>query len=307
MSKLWLTLLAILPGGCLFVAFGVSLRWWMRRRRERRRRLSMIYLRTLLLRCDGRGQARFPYIDRPGADMALAEAIAGLRRVTYGCDAAVLRSVVRSYDLEEKLLRRLRRPGADRPRLLALLSALPLGSRMVERLAPYARSRSREVRFYALLARLVADPGQAIPLLRDFPDPLSRFECAELTALMRRGALPLPCEPLLQASEENLRRVGLCIARHFGIDGVRGLVLGLTSDDRVGCEAMETLCDLHLAFPRRTDVSDGALSAEQKRALLRRAAYEGYALRAVEHLLCGEERIAFERLAATYKSAVLWS
>ena len=75
----------------------------------------MIYLRTLLLRCDGKGRARFPFVDRPGADRALAEAIAGLRRMTYGCDAAVLRSVVRSYDLEEKLLRRLRRPGRTVP------------------------------------------------------------------------------------------------------------------------------------------------------------------------------------------------
>lgn len=307
MNRMGWILLTALPGGCLLVALGAALHWWRLRRRERRRRLAVIYLRTLLLRCAGRAEARFPFAGSPGADMALAEAIADLRRMTYGCDAAVLRSVVRSYDLEEKLLRRLRRPGANRRRLLALLSALPLGSRMAQRLAPYARSRSREVRFYALLARLVADPGQAIPLLRDFPDPLNRFECDELTALMRRGALPLPCEPLLQAPEENLRRVGLCIARHFGIEGVRGLVLGLISDERVGCEAMETLCDLHLAFPGASEVRAGALSSEEKRALLRRAAYEGYALRAVEHLLCGEERIAFERLAATYKSPALWS
>lgn len=307
MSKVWLTLLVLLPGSSLLLVVWLVGRWLIRRYRERRRRLSLIYLRTLLLRCGGRGRARFPFVDRPGADMALAETIAGLRRMTYGCDAAVLRSVMRSYDLEEKLFRRLRRPGANRPRLLALLSALPLGTRMAERLEPYSRSRSREVRFYALLARLAADPARAMELLRDFPDPLSRFECSELLASMRRGALPVPCDSLLQAPEENLRRMGLCIARHFGIDSVRGLVLGLISDERVGCEALETLCDLHLALPDREERKPGPLSAEEKRSLLRRAAYEGYALRAVEHLLCGEERIAFERLAATYKSAALWS
>lgn len=306
MSKLWLTLFVLLPGSCLVMGGVLALRWLIRRRRSRRQRLTMIYLRTLLLRCDGKGRARFPFVDRPGADRALAEAIAGLRRMTYGCDAAVLRSVVRSYDLEEKLLRRLRRPGADRPRLLALLAALPLSSRMTVRLAPYARSRSRAVRFYALLARLAADPGEALTLLREYPDPFSRFECAELLALMCRGGLPLACDTLLRASEENLRRVGLCMARHFGIDSVRGLVLGLASDERVGCEALETLCDLHLALPDRW-AGSGPLSAEERRSLLRRAAYEGYALRAVEHLLYGEERIAFERLAATYKSAALWT
>lgn len=306
MNKLWLTLFVLLPGSCAVAALVLGLRWLIRRRRERRRRLTVIYLRTLLLRCDGRGRARFPFVERPGADRALMEAIAGLRRMTYGCDAAVLRSVVRSYDLEEKLLRRLRRPGADRPRLLALMSALPLSSRMVARLEPYARSRSRTVRFYALLARLAADPGEAMTLLRDYPDPLSRFECDELMALMCRGGLPLACDTLLRAPEENLRRLGLCMVRRFGIDSVRGLVLGLASDEKVGREALETLCDLHLALPDRF-AGDGPLSAEERRSLLRRAAYEGYALRAVEHLLYGEERIAFERLAATYKSSALWT
>lgn len=299
---------AVLPGGCLLVGLALLLRWADRRRRERRRRLSMVYLRTLLTLCGGRRSlCGFPFIERRGARMALAEAIAGLRSVTYGCDAAVLRSVVRSHDLEQLLLRRLRRPFADRKRLLALLAALPLSGRTAALLERYARSRDRDVRFCALMARMAADPGRALELLREFPDTLTPFECAELMTLMRRGVLPLSYRALLQAPEENLRRVGLRIVRHFGIGQATGSVLALASDPRVGREALEVLCDLHGPLPAGIERADGTLSGESRRSLLRRAAYEGYALQGIEHLLYGEERLNFERLASSYKSAALWA
>ncbi len=308
MSKIWIVLWVVLPGGCILVGIGLLLRWLGRRRRRRRRRLSMVYLRTLLALCSGRWRpCGFPFIGRRGARMALVEAIAGLRSITYGCDAAVLRSVVRNYGLEALLLRRLCRPFADRRRLLALLASLPLSARTAALLEPYACSRDRDVRFYALAARMAADPGRAVTLLREFPDPLTPFECAELMTLVRRGLLPLPCETLLQAPEENLRRMGLRIVRHFGIEEATGLVLGLTSDRRVSREALEVLCDLHGPLPSGIERSGQALSGETRRSLLRRAAYEGYALRGIEYLLCGEERLAFERLSATYKSAALWT
>ncbi len=308
MSKVWIVLLLVLPGGTVLVGIGLLLRWLGRRRLVRRRRLAMVYLRTLLARCCGRWRpCGFPLIERRGARMALVEAIAGLESITYGCDEAVLRATVRTYDLEALLIGSLGRPFADRRRLLALLASLPLSIRTAALVEPYTFSRDRDVRFYALMARISADSGRAMQFLREFQDPLTPLECAELMTLVHRGRLPLRYEELLQASQENLRRLGLRLVRHFGIVQAAGLVLALTSDKRVGREALEVLCDLHGPLTLGIERSGKTLTQEMRRELLRRAAYEGYALRGIEHLLCGEERLAFERLSATYKSAALWT
>ena len=297
----------LLPGGTLFVLAGALVRRWMVRRRARMRRVELVYLRTLVAMCGGRWNLyRFPWMGCPGSRSALAEAIAGLCRATCGCDRTLLRSVMRSYDIERMLLRRLRRP-FGRARTLALLSALPLESSSLRKIEPYARSRSHRVRFYALLARLSAAPARAMELLRSYPDAWTDFECRELLALLRRGVLPLPCEPLLRAPEANLRRLGLCIVRHFGVETASERLLALSSDDRMRREAIETLCDLHRPLSGAAGEAWRSLPAGERRALLRRAAAEGYALRGVEELLCGDERLYFERLAATYKSSALWA
>jgi len=307
MSKIWLLLAVLLPGGTLFVLAGALVRRWMMRRRTRMRRLELIYLRTLVAMCGGRWNLyRFPWMGSPGSRSALAGAIAGLCRATYGCDRTLLRSVMRSCDIERMLFRRLRRP-FGRARTLALLSALPLESSAMRKLEPYARSRNRQVRFYALLARLSAAPARAMELLRAYADEWTDFECRELLALLRRGVLPLPYEPLLQAPEANLRRLGLCIVRHFGVEAASERLLALSSDDRMRRETLEALCDFHRPLSGAAGEAWRALSGEERRALLRRAAAEGYALRGVEELLCGDERLYFERLAASYKSSALWA
>ena len=308
MKHAWLLLLFLLPGGSVMLTAAALFRRLGRRREAWRRRLSTLYLRSLVACCGGRPErCGFPLIDRPGARMALVEAMAGLQSVTCGCEAAVLRSISRRYGLEELLLRKLRRPFADRRRLLALLALLPLHRATAGRLDRYAVSRQREVRFYALMARLAADPDGALTRLRDFADPLTPFECSEVMTLVRRGVLPLSYEKLLRAPETNLRRLGVRIVRHFGIERAVPQLLLLASDPLLRREVLETLCDLHMPFRGAAVRAGRALTDEERRSLLRRAAYEGYALSGIEQLLRGDERRDFERMAATYKSSVLWS
>ncbi len=297
----------MLPGILLLLLLALSLRRLCRVVAARRRRLSLIYLRTLL--GNGRGGRSlygFPFIDRRGGRLALCEAVALLRRMACDCDPPFLRSVVRTYDLDSLLLKRLRYP-FGRNRTLWLLASIPLGRRSAEELACYTDRGSRPERFALLLARMNADPSHAGELLDAFDEPLTLFECREVMALLLRGSLPLPYLQLLASDRENQQRLGLCIVRHFSLRTALGRVRELLEDPKVGHEALQLLCALGEPLSDRAAVAARKMAPEKRRSLLRRAAQRGYALQGVEQLLSGEERLYFERLAASYKSAELWS
>ncbi len=304
MNRIFSLLLLLLPGSFVLLGLFWVVHCLLGRRRALRRRLGVVYLRTLLAVCCGRTRYSLPLIHRPGARLALADAVAGVRRTVADCDLRMLRSVVRCYDLERLLLRRLRLPWA-REESLRLLATLPIGPLSASRLARMRPPYRRMERFYRLLARMNASPNEVVPLLRRFGEPFTTFEQRTLLSLVVRGALTLPCGELLRAHEENLRRLGLRMVRHFNLLREIPRVQALVSDLRVGGEALMTLCDLGVPLA----AGDGTLrlNEAERRALLRRAAYAGYTLRGVESLLRGEERCDFERLAATYKSPELWS
>lgn len=292
-----LLLLSALVASCLLVLLA-----WRARLHRRHDRLVLLYLRSLMARCMGRRRYAFPFLHLPGARMALVEAVARLRALAIDCNPMVLRSVVRAYDLERLLLRRLWRP-LVREESLRLLALLPVSQTTARRLAMLPPPRSRRVRFALLMARLNASPREALPLLRAFPDDLTPFECRTLVAMVVRGSFCPGYRELLEASEPNLWRLGLRLVRHFGLVQALPLVGRLAGRWEVASEALRTLCDLGLPLMAPSPL----LSEAERRSLLRRAAQAGYALQGVERLLRGEEHIWFEQLAATYKSVELWS
>lgn len=302
--KLWLGLLLALPGAFVGVVAALLVRGWLRRRAVWQQRLALLYLRTLTAMAGGQCRLYgFRFIDRPGARLALAEALAVMNRTWLDGDPALLRSVMRGYDLEELLLRRLRLPWM-RPRALRLLAHLPVSRQTAQRLERMPRPRHREVRFALLRARINASPVQGIDWLRAHRDPLSPLECRELMTMLLRGSLPIAYGPLLMAPEENLRRLGLCLVRHFGIEQAVGRVRALTADAGVGREALEVLCDLHHPIP---EFASAPLTPRERRILLHRAAAEGYALQGLGEGLSREEQQAFKRLAACYTIAQRWA
>ncbi len=273
-----------------------------RRLHRRHERLTLLYLRSLVALATGRRRYSFPHLHRVGARRALVEAAARLRALALDCNPEALRSVVRAFDLERMLLRALRSPFRREERL-RLLALLPVSRRTAERLAALPPPRRRRVRFALLLARLNASPREAIPLLRAFPDDFTPFECRSLLAMVLRGALPLGYRELLEAPNNNLRRLGLLLVRHFGVVQALPLVRRLADSRELAPEALRTLCDLGLPL----GAHGNHLEERDRRSLLRRAARAGYALQGVERLLRGDERIWFEQISASYKSLELWS
>lgn len=282
----------------------------LRRRRElwrndilRRRYLHIV---MFALYADDGAVPRFPMLRRAGARLLLAETLAGVAAMTYGLDMTVLRRIVKAYGLDRWLLRRVRRvQGYRRARYLALLASLPVDGTVARRVVRYGRSRNRSVRFQALAVRLAAEPMSALRLLADYVWPLTESETAQIMALLRRGMLPVAYEPLVASPCGNLRRVGLCIVRQFGIEEAEPLLLRMLADARtpeLDAEALRTLCTLRRPLIRR-EVRDcvGRMSASERRALLRCMVREDYAPRFLHRIFDQGECGYYETMVKSYK------
>lgn len=285
----------------------------LRDRRDRGRdavlRAKYLHILMLALAAPTAPPPLFPQFRRPGARMLLVEAVAGVVAVTYGLDPAPLRRVVARYGLDGWLLSRVRRlRGYRRARCLALLSRLPVDGRVAAAAGRYVRSRNRYVRFYALAVRLSADPATALRQMGEFPYPFSTAEVAEIMALLRRGMLPVAYGPLMASAERNLRKVGLCIVRQFGIEEAEAELLRIVAEDEVeelGLEALYTLCSMRRPLGRAEVAARIArMNAPERRALLRHMAFEGYTPAALRRLFDADERPYYESLVRSYKRSL---
>lgn len=284
--------------------------------RERRRRGRDAVLRTkylhilmLWLTAPSATPPLFPHLRRPGARLLLAEAVAGVVAVTYGLDPAPLRRVVARYGIDSWLMcRARRRSGYRRARCLALLSRLPVDGGVADASARFIRSRNRYVRFYALAVRLAADPATALRRMGEYPQPFCAAEVAEIMALLRRGMLPVAYGPLLSSPHGNLRRVGLCIVRQFGIEEAEAQLLRIVAEDEsdeLGIEALYTLCSMRRPLGRGEVAQRIArLDPARRRALLRHMAFEGYTPGALRRLFDPAEHPYYETLVRSYKRSL---
>lgn len=304
-------ILAALAAGALLTGCAV-MAVNRRRRTQWDAQLARKYLRLLLWEqlAPETVPIRFPLLGRPRARMILAETIAELVRSTCGLDPEPLRRVVRECRLDRYLLRCAARCRGDRRAYcLALLGALPLGSRTVRRLGRYSRSHNAHVRFQSLMGRLAAEPAKALQLIAAHPAPLSPDECAAIVALLCRGILPIAYEPLIASPDRNLRMVGLGIVRRFGIEEAEERLLQLTgTDPEMRREALYTLCALHCRLSRESVMRALALLTDgERRALLRFMVTEGYSVRSLAMLFRAEDRPYFEHLADSYKRRIVCS
>ena len=269
----------------------------------RRRYLHIV---MLALFADERIVPRFPMLRRRGARLLLAETLAGVVSLTYGLDVALLRRIVGRYGLDEWLLSRVRfSRGYRQARYLALLAALPVSREVARRTGRYGRSRNRYVRFYALLIRLMAEPAAALRCISDYSWPFSDAEVAEITALLRRGVLPVAYEPLMASACTNLRRVGLSIVRQFGIVQAEPLLLTMLSGQE-GVDALYTLCALRRSLARREVVAlVSRFSSGERRALMRYMARTGYSPRLLRRLFDRDECAYYDTIVQSHKRCLV--
>lgn len=284
------------------------------RRKQRDAELAQQYLRIVLLSLAS-GRRRVPVFPRlrcAGARHVLAGVLVRLTASTYGLDPDPLRRIVKETGLTGYLLRRARRTrGCRRAWYLSLLSRLPADDAAAETAAAYAADPNRYVRFYALMVQLAADPSVSLKLLAAYPDPLTAFELAEIMAVLRRGVLPVAYEPLVDSSCRNLRSLGLCIVRQFGIEEAEDALLRIAEADdapELGREAVYTLCALQRPLGRYEVAKRvKAMSRAERKSLLRYMALEGYAGEALTGVFSRDEAPYFEALVHSYKRPLVCS
>lgn len=274
--------------------------------------LSRRYMRvvtTLILSNEGL-PTHFPMMERRGAHEVLSRVLATVASSLYGPDVVAVGRMARDNGVDEWLLRRAHRTrGLKRAYYMSLLAALPLAPEMVTQVARYADDGCRFVRFYALLIRIGHDSSSALRELAEYRESLNGFELAEIVAMLRRGMLPVACEPLLVSPSRNLRVVGLNIAREFGIEQVRPLLLEMAAsdaDEDVAQDALYALVAMHSSLASR-EIATGVrnMLSTERRSLCRRLAYEGYSATALERLFGRSEGRYAQRLVATYKRRIV--
>ncbi len=276
------------------------------------RLLSQRYMRivTAIMLSEEQLPMRFPMINHRGAKETLVRVLVAVAQSIYGPDIAIIGAIVAGNGLDEWLLRKVRRSrGFVRAHYLSLLAALPLSSEIVGRLSAYSTDRNRFVRFYTLLVRIGGDASSALRALAEYEMPLTGFEIVEIVALLRRGLLPVACEPLLVSSNRNLQIVGINIVREFGIEEVRPMLLEIAASNRdreVAQEALYALVDMHSSLThRKIAYSVRHLADVERRQLCHRLAYEGYSASLLGYLFGGREQDYAELLVATYKRRIV--
>lgn len=295
-------LLAAMTMTCL-LAFAGAYRW-RRRRREALLRRRSIRLAAALLLPEGTSAPGIPRVRGAAMRRVLTEVLAACVATAVDIDERALRRIVAENGLDIRLLRTVRfTRGYRRAYALSLLAAFPLARATARRTERYLRSRHPQVAFQALLVQLAAAPGEAQRRLCEFPRPFTDCEIAELELLARRGALRLCPAELLRSRSRNLRRFGLGLVRHFGIDRAESDLRRIAAEDPdLGCDAVATLCALHrplagAGIERRIATAD----AFRRRSLLRRMAREGYAARTLHGALAEADRQYYESLIRSYK------
>lgn len=290
-------------------AFGLSQR--LERRCERafaHRYMNMITAR--MLDGDSVPMARFPMCGRRGARAVLARTLATASASTCCDGICALRRMVAANGIEGWLLHRVRRSGGYvRARYLAMLSALPISCTTAAYVQRYAASKNPHIRFRTLLTAIAADPSSSVRMLAAYPSALTPFEMAELTAVLRRGLLPLACDPLLLSPGLNLRMLGLNIVKVFGVTETEHLLLDLMArDDAAGLHGriVDVLVSLHLPVGRRAVAAYvRSMRASERRMLFRRMASEGYSAEAIMRLADRGETAYVESIVASYKRSLV--
>lgn len=281
-----------------------------------RRTLERCYVSILNRRLLEGGDERctFPLIGRRSSRLLLATVVARMGSMTYGYDRRVLAEVAHRYELDQLLLAEAARSrGMRRAQWLHTLAQIEcrdqIYTRMVER---YGSSRNPYIALCLILASLNHAPERCIAILAERERPLSPFELSEVLMMLKRGLIPVAYQPLLRAEQTNVRLLGLCIVRYFGVtEAEEEIVAAVATDSYEVVEAaLFTLCALHLRLdcdPVREAAR--AMSEGRRRAWYRHLASEGYSARAITQILPEGDRQQMreyvEQAVSSYKRCLM--
>ena len=303
-----LKLLALIVIWCVFLSIVLAIkiirRCTQRKERLLRGRYCTIISRWLLM--GGETTPCLPLIGSQRARMVLVGQLALISTATYGYPSQMILRIVAKYDLDVLLLTRAKMSwGWHRVRAMQLLSQIPLRDSVSQRVTQLKKSKNQYISLYALLAEINHSPERCILALESYPRPLADGELYEVAALLKRGIIPVACEPLLNSSNLNVKMLGVTMIRHFGVIEAEGALLKQIAqpNDRVRTAALKTLCSLHLPLsPPEIRSAMGSIDSCDRRILYRHAARLGYSIRSVDRLIYNSnEWEEVERLIRSHK------
>jgi LemA protein len=136
----------------------------------------------------------------------------------YGNSLYRLTTIIEVCEVDYHLLRAMHKGGAkERASLLARLSRLSHIGSMVGFAEEGLRDTEREVQLYATATLIASHPERAIGYIAKLKAPLSLYEVAILTQLMRRAGTPIAYTPLLLSDNRNLQYTGIYICAQLAI------------------------------------------------------------------------------------------
>lgn len=283
-----------------------------RQREGVRRSLERCYLAILNRRLleGGEGVCCFPMIERRSARLTLAVVVARIGAVTYGYDRRLLSEVVRRYGLDRLLLNEAQRSlGMRRVQWLHTLAQVDCSDEVYRALCHrFGCSSNCYVALCVTLASLNHSPERCIAILASHRRRLSPFDLAEVLMMLKRGLIPVAYQPLLRSEQINVRLLGLCIVRYFGVtEAEEEIVSTIAAEDSEEAEAaLFTLCALRLRLGRsQVRSATQRMSPSQRRAWYRHLASEGYSSRAIAQIIPDDDRVCareyVEQVVASYK------
>lgn len=155
---------------------------------------------------------------------------------------------------------------------------------------------------------IVGYPNCAIRYLARLSTPLSWYEVAVISQLLRRASIPIAYTPLLTSRSRNLQLVGIYICDALSITDAEPHLQHLCGEEEseVATNALYALCTIRgdITTPQARSAM-ARLSTHQRTSLLRHMVWACYSLRSSAQLLNREERIRFAQRVNTYKCKIV--
>lgn len=253
---------------------------------RRHRALENLYLKRInrLLFGNGQDEVTFPYLDRPGAKLLLAELLASLEQFISDYDEQRIRMLVAREQLDRFLLRRAHRTGGTgRARCQRLLAKLPVSGHVVAkacRLQPFGNPYAT---LYTLILRIVADPDRTVETVGNCRADLSLFEITEISDYLQHNYYPTDYQAML-GSGRNDRLLGMSIVRDYQIREADELLYRNLAfpDPEVRDVAFRVLASLKSPLDTEPVVrAVAALPEAERKRLYRYFVSEGYSMQAL--------------------------
>ena len=279
---------------------------WLICHKRRGARLRHNYIKTISGQLSS-PDFRLPIVARTNTERrALAEAIYSVRGHCYGTGRDTLQQIVQTNHLKEFIINILHKSSCTKTaELLLLLGAVSYDRKDQTLLARYLQSKERITELCAMLALLNIAPKAFISHLCNTTTELHPFSRACIITQLRRGAMPIAFEPLLESKHRNLKLLGLAIVRSFELDiAAKHITRLIAQDEEIDTlhEALYTLAALKRPLNSNTIRQRLVqMSASQRKSFCRHLSIEGYSLQTIERLFPHKEACYAEQLISTYK------